>query len=527
MRAMKQAAGAAGDRSGGGQSAGRGERARPVRRVHVGTYVFLFCAFALIVFLIHLPLLGLPYYWDELGQFVPAALDLFRRGLWVPHMTVPNAHPPGVMAYLAAFWSVFGYSVEATRAAMLVAASFAVLLTFLLAVRMCRRARGAPAFAAVLFLLASPLFYTQAMLAQLDMPAMLFTLWALLLFFENRFAAAAVACVALVLVKETGVVVPAVLGSWLLAEGKRRHAVWFTLPGIALAAWLGVLWRSTGHPFGSASFTDYNVFYPLHPLRLGVALLRRVFFLLAADFHWVGWIAIVLAWRRSRVFRSRSWRVAGTVAVAQLAVVSVLGGATLERYLLPVLALMYIAMAAAWSALPSPRMRAAQALMAAGMALSLFWRPPYSYPFENNLAMVDFVRLQQTAARYVERNCGEETVTTSWPLTGALWQPALGYVDRRVNIHSIPNFAPAAVLAVDPGSVETFVLFSKEWERSGDVRGIPWVRRLLAGAYGYEPQVTPEEVERRFGVTRVAQWERRGQWVVVFRRKAARELVRP
>ncbi len=496
-----------------------GERVRPAWRIHIETFFFLFCAFAAILFLIHLPLLGLPYYWDELGQFVPAALDLFRRGLWVPHMTVPNAHPPGVMAYLAAFWSLFGYSVEATRAAMLLAASFAALLTFLLAARMCRRVRGAPAFAAVAFLLVSPLFYTQSMLAQLDMPAMLFTVWALLLFFENRFAASATACVALVLVKETGAVVPAVLGAWLLLEGKRRHAVWFALPVLALAVWVGVLWRATGHPFGNAGFTEYNVFYPLQPLRLAVALARRVFFLTVADFHWLGWLAIVLAWRRSRVFRARPWRVAGTVAAAQVLAVSVLGGATLERYLLPVLPLMYIAMAAAWSALPWPRMRVAGAAMAAGMAVSLFWRPPYSYPFENNLAMVDFVRLQQTAARYVERTCGEETVTTSWPLTGALWQPALGYVDRRVHIRSIPNFAGSTVRGLKPGSVETFVLFSKEWERKGDLRGIPWVRRVLERAYGYEPQATEEEVERRFGVERVAGWERGGQWVVVFRRK--------
>ena len=37
---------------------------------------------------------------------------------------------------------------------------------------------------AALFLLCDPLFYTQGMMAQLDMPAMLFTVLALLLFFE-------------------------------------------------------------------------------------------------------------------------------------------------------------------------------------------------------------------------------------------------------------------------------------------------------------------------------------------------------
>ena len=49
----------------------------------------------------HLPLLTLPFHWDELGQFVPAALDLYRDGAWVPHSTLPNVHPPGVMLITA------------------------------------------------------------------------------------------------------------------------------------------------------------------------------------------------------------------------------------------------------------------------------------------------------------------------------------------------------------------------------------------------------------------------------------------
>ena len=81
------------------------------------TYLFFFGSFALVVFLIHAPYFSLPYFWDELGQFVPSALDIFRDGAWVPHSAVPNAHPPGVMAYLAAVWKVFGYSIAATRTA--------------------------------------------------------------------------------------------------------------------------------------------------------------------------------------------------------------------------------------------------------------------------------------------------------------------------------------------------------------------------------------------------------------------------
>src|SRR3984885_6431411 len=135
--------------------------------------IFLLLAvFALLVFLAHLPYLGPPYFWDELGHFVPAALDILHDGAWVPHSTVPNSHPPAVMAYLALVWKTFGYSILATRVAMLVLASIAAFA----ALRLSRQLSPAWWFAPVLLLLADPLFYTQAMMAQLDMPAMLFTL---------------------------------------------------------------------------------------------------------------------------------------------------------------------------------------------------------------------------------------------------------------------------------------------------------------------------------------------------------------
>src|SRR5580700_6132673 len=103
-----------------------------MRAIRFPTFLLL-AAFALLVFLAHFRYLGLPYFWDELGQFVPAALDILRDGAWIPHSTVPNAHPPGVMAYLALIWRIAGYSIVATRTAMLVLAAATVIFTYFLA----------------------------------------------------------------------------------------------------------------------------------------------------------------------------------------------------------------------------------------------------------------------------------------------------------------------------------------------------------------------------------------------------------
>ena len=125
------------------------------------TYLIFFAAFAALLVMLHAPLLRLPYHWDELGQFVPAARDIYEDGAWVPRSTLPNVHPPAVMAAVALGWKLFGFSILNARLTMLTIASAGALFAFLLAIRLARGSPGAPAFAAVALLLAAPMFYTQ------------------------------------------------------------------------------------------------------------------------------------------------------------------------------------------------------------------------------------------------------------------------------------------------------------------------------------------------------------------------------
>ena len=250
----------------------------PRRKVRIDTYLFFFVSFAAVLFLIHMPFFTLPYFWDEMGQFIPAALDILHDGAWVPHSTVPNVHPPGVMAYLALVWKLFGYSIPASRSAMLLLGSLAVLFSFLLAIQLCRGLREAPAFAAAVLLLLDPLFYTQSMMAQLDMPAALFTVLGLLLFLQDRHVGATLACTALVLAKETGALLPLIFGAVLLFDtARRRYATLYAAPFLVLAAWLFILWRTTGQLFGDAGFAHYNIGYALHPVRVAMCMVRRVY----------------------------------------------------------------------------------------------------------------------------------------------------------------------------------------------------------------------------------------------------------
>jgi 4-amino-4-deoxy-L-arabinose transferase-like glycosyltransferase len=488
-----------------------------MRAIRFGAFL-LPAGFALLVFLAHLPYLGLPYFWDELGQFVPAALDILNDGAWIPHSTAPNAHPPGVMAYLALVWRIAGYSIAATRLSMLALAAAAVIFTYFLGRHL--SSDRAPALLAVLFLLLDPLFYTQSMLAQLDMPAMLFTLLALWLFLADRHAAAAAACTALVLCKETGALLPLIFIAVLYRDPVRsKCAAYYLAPFAALALWFFALWRSTGHILGDPGFTHYNIAYSLNPVRASVALLRRFFYLFIDDFRWVGSLAILFAWKRTRVYSTRAWTIAWSFIAAHIVLVSLLGGATLERYLLPVLPLVYIAMGAAFPLL-RPRWRSiGVAALAAGLFAGLFLNPPFPFPYENNLAVVDFVSLHRSAAQYLEKSYPGETIYTAWPLTQALRNPAFGYVDRAMAAAETSDLHLSTLNALNPQSVNLLVLYSRTWEPGWGVLRWPALRDFLSRFYQYEREMTPDEVRRHFGLVPARRWTRGGQWIEIFARR--------
>ncbi len=492
----------------------------PVRRppVRLRSYALAFGSIAVLLILAHGPLLQTPFYWDEIGQFVPASLDLFHGGFlnkadWIPVSTLPNVHPPGVMAYLAAVWSIFGYSIAGTRVAMLVIAAFGALFTFLLGIELGRGATGTPAFAALVLLCVSPLFFAQSMLAQLDMPAMCLSIPALLLFLQNRFRASAIVCTILVLVKETGLAAPALFGCWLLMERRGRkdamQALWFLLPLPALLLWLAALHHVTGHWFGNAAFTAYNVWEPLHPDRFLLALARRFYYLFIGSGHFIGTGALVRAWRRMPLLRDRPWRIAAAFAGVQVLTVSALGGAVLERYLLPALPVVYIAFAVSLQALaPRARQIALAALVACLVAAS-FINPLYPFPFENNLAFVSFTGLQQSAAEAVELQPREASVATAFPMADALRNPAFGYVTSPRKVDEIAGFSAPEIEKLKLRRPDAAIVFARAWDPL-HLLEIPAVRGLLVSQYGYKPELSADEIAGILSMRVARRWTPRG-----------------
>ena len=482
-------------------------------RVRPASYALVFAVIAGFLVLAHGPLLWLPFFWDEAGQFIPAALDLFHAGSWIPTSVLPNIHPPGVMAWLAAFWHIFGFSIAATRIAMLLIASLGAMVTFLLSIELARGSTGAPAFSALTFLCISPLFFAQAMLAQLDMPAMCFTALALLLFLQNRFRDSALACVALVLIKESGAVIPLVFGLWLAIERRREHfsklrpALWFLLPFGALLIWLVALRHATGSWFGNPAFADYNLRYNLDPARFFFALVRRIYYVFISTGHIIGTAIVIYAYRRLPVLHDRSWRIAASVVAAHIFAVSLLGGAVLERYLLPVLPIVYSAFSLSLRALlPRPRKLALVALVLALLAANAI-NPPYPYPWENNLSFIAFLQLEQSGATAVDLHSGK--VATAFPVSQGLRRPELGFVDLPHNVIEMAGFSASDVEKLKTQDPEMVVVFTRLWD-PWHILDRPLVAAFLHRINGYEPQLGPEEIADALNMRVAFRWRSRG-----------------
>jgi hypothetical protein len=490
--------------------------AEPARRYHYYLLVFFFLLEILLV--IHLRLLALPFFWDEHGQFIPTALDLLRTGSWIAHSTIPNVHPPGVEAYLVLWYRLVGFSIPVTRVAMLVLGALGLLVTFLLTLHLKLGRGAAPAFLASLFLLASPLFFTQSMMAELDMPAMLFTLIAILLFIRTEYAAAAAASVALVLVKESGLVVPCVLCLILLSRKDWRRAAYFIAPGAALLAWLIFLHQSTGYWLGNPGFAHYNVTYALHPMRIAMSFVRHIYYLFLAEFRWVGTLVLLFTIRGARAFRKDAWRLVIAVAGAYLVLVTLLGGAELERYLLPVLPFFYIAVAIALTCVRRSVRIAGTIGLAVGLLVNLFWNPPYPFPYENNYAMVDFVRLQQLAAGFVERNLPNHTIATAWPYSVALQSPDYGFVEHKLKVVETNDFHLSSIRALPAKSYDVLITYTRTWAPKRGVIAIPIVRQFLTQFYNFEPEISLDECTH-LGLNRVMSWKRRGQQITIYVRR--------
>jgi hypothetical protein len=400
----------------------------------------------------------------------------------------------------------------------------------------------------VVLLALSPVFFAQTTLVHLDLAAALFTTLAVLFLLEDALWLFALAASLAVISKETAVVLLPV--AWLYVWRRQRSTVkprpwplsgWMALaaPLAPLAAWTLYYHHVTGFWTGNSEYLSYNLYSTLSPERVFLTLWRRVYELFFGGFNWLLTVSVPAGfwWGRkhapldpARVREMPSWRqfiflTAGLIAI-YLLLLSVAGGAILPRYLLPVLPLFYLAAVAIVMRLPRLPARLICAGAAACFVCGWFMNPPYPFPYEDNLAYADFIRLHQQAAQYLEGRQGlapsgpwqgQPRILTAWPATDEISRPFLGYVREPLDAVATQGFTPQELAGARPESFDLLYLYSRKWEPPGNwVARFPGWLRVQGRYFDYRPQISAEDLAMRYHLKLLARFERRGQWVEIY-----------
>ncbi len=507
-------------------------------------YLLLFAAVALG----HLSLLHLPYFWDEGGYYVPAALDFFHRWTLIPEFT--NAHPPLPSIVLGLAWRLFGFHILVTR---LVACAFAaggLLAVFELAKRLLSLG---PALVVTALTAVYPIWYAQSSLAHADIFAAAFTLAGFAAFLtapeldgnhgqrtppsrssaDRLLWAAAFFCLS-VLAKETAVVQPVGLALFLAArlrsgEAAERPNAWRWLlalcsPVPVLAVWFAYHRWKTGFTFGNPEYLRYNATANLTFRHLLTSFGYRAMHLFWQRSIWLPLLlaaACLLLPRQAGLTRRRlPPQVLACIAVlvtVNWIAFSVLGGALLTRYLLPVYPLLLLVAVSLWWERTVYWLGLA-ALTAAAFLSGLWINPPTYFAPEDNLTYRDMIVVHQEAIAWLQQHAPDATVLTAWPAAAELFRPELGYTQHRFKVVSIENFSPAEIgrMAQEPGKFDTALVFTTHYVTPAYRQYLlthPNSRR--GREYGQKRDLSPAEIARILGGRIVWQDDRDGEWAAI------------
>jgi hypothetical protein len=441
------------------------------------------------------------------------------------------------MAWLALAWRVAGYSSVVTRTAMLAVAAFSLLGLF----RLSRAAANLPvAWATITLTALYPIFFTQSSLAHVDLAAAGLTFWGLLAYLEDRPWKQALWFTLAVLAKETAILAPLALFVWeLLGRFLRprwpeifppadRRSVSFVLlvPALPLACWYAFHYAKTGFLFGNPEFLRYNVTATLNPLRVPLALCLRLWQIFGYFGLYLLTVGGTLAMRRPTLAlkgdarpRIPIWIQFSFLAVlsAYLVFMSVVGGAVLARYLLPVVPLVILVLVSTlWRRVRHWRM--VVALVAIAFVAGLFTNPPYGFAIEDNLAYRDYVTMHAEAERFLALRYPHARVLTAWPASDELSRPSLGYVSRPFPVVRIEDFTAGqvAIAAAASNQFDVALVFSTKYQPARPLLEdwLPW-QTLKAKYFGYHRDLPPENVAAQLGGNVVFQKNTDGQWVAI------------
>jgi hypothetical protein len=388
-----------------------------------------------------------------------------------------------------------------------------------------------------------PVWFAQSTLAHADIFAACCTLWGLVYVLperERRPWLAAVWFALAALAKETSIAIPLALGCCAAFEAwqQRRtrtswrkvvEVLWMAASLLPLVGWYLYHRAKTGFLFGNPEFLRYNAQANLLPLRFLAAFGHRLLHLTA---HMNLFVPVLMAlaafWLAPRLDgkgRERTGLDRVVLAriffllLAEAIFFSILGGALLTRYLLPMFPLVLL-MAVTTLYRRAPYWPLLTTVAAGAFVLGLFINPPYGFAPEDNLSYARFVRLHQAGIAQLERRYPDATVLSAWPMTDELTKPELGYVKNPFETVPIEDFTEGQIAraASQSGRYSAALVFSTKYDPPSALFTFgPRGRALDERYFGLHSDLSPEQIAAELHGTLVWQREDHGLWVALIR----------
>ena len=375
--------------------------------------------------------LTLPYHWDELGAYIPAAHWLFHEGIYkiVPGFYPPDmfyGHPPGIYFVLALLYSIFGEHIWVSHGLSLSFSALALIYTYRLGKQVAGELCGVMAS---LFLLFSPLFFAQSGMFLGDIPLAAFGTVSLFYVFNKNFLKYLFSTTFLLFSKESAIFFfPVLVGSALFLSDRPKmknlilHSAPFLLLGIFFTTQRIMTGEWLPNPYFSLKPLLHTNFNKIKEVGSWIFVFQE---------RWVLTMLLPLALFGKRRF----------VVPALVLILSFWGAFSLfyflPRYILPTLPFLCILAASTFAVLSRfSKILGHTAVLA--VALLLFVRTELRGrsmgSCETDMSYRDVIDVEKAAAQYLEENYPSSKIVAGWPLSSAYSEAYLGFVTEPLTL---------------------------------------------------------------------------------------------
>jgi len=221
---------------------------------------------------------------------------------------------------------------------------------------------------------------------------------------------------------------------------------------------------------------------------------------------------------RRGIRRATLWRIF-LVLLVNATLFSVLGGALLTRYLLPMYPLVLLVAVSTFYR-RVPYWQGLAAFSAVAFVVGLFVNPPYRFAPEDNLAYARVIRMHVAGIALLNKRYRGATVLSAWPVTDELTRPELGYVKEPYAVYRLEDFTSGQIdrAAGEPEKYSAALVFSTKYDPPSLLLSLgPKSEAMDERYFGLHHDLPPEAIALRLHGTLVWQREDRGMWIALIR----------